>query len=148
MKDFKIILIGLRFFLLLISYITYKNSLFICLFQLFMSTCVIFKIIHHSMDFVVLILVHVFLQGGADSGYGAKAQEVLGQVRGRYDFSLFINLLVCLVSTHNSLSLYLPFCPINFNLKFMMWLGNYFWAVIGIFFLWILKFLPINIIII
>lgn len=24
------------------------------------------------------------LQGGADSGYGAKAQEVLGQVKGRY----------------------------------------------------------------
>lgn len=26
----------------------------------------------------------IHLQGGADSGYGAKAQEVLGQVRGRY----------------------------------------------------------------
>ena len=29
--------------------------------------------------------VLVFSQGGADSGYGAKAHEILGQVRGRLE---------------------------------------------------------------
>ncbi|RVW28160.1 hypothetical protein CK203_108396 [Vitis vinifera] len=38
----------------------------------------------NSTEFCVFTLPLVYsLQGGADSGYGAKAQEILGQVRGR-----------------------------------------------------------------
>lgn len=37
--------------------------------------------------FLICNLLYHTEQGGAETGYGAKAQEILGQVKGRYFFS-------------------------------------------------------------
>lgn len=73
MIDLKIILIGQRYDQILVFPLLCS-----------LSICWVF-IIYHSTNFSTL---HVrLLQDGADIGYGAKAQEVLGQVKGRYIFS-------------------------------------------------------------
>lgn len=70
MRGLKIIHTGQRFdkfFMFAFLILSILQSFNIC----FLNECGIFT-------------PKVSLQDGADSGYGAKAQEVLGQVRGRY----------------------------------------------------------------
>lgn len=50
-----------------------------------------------SSCFMLLIDFHTThsMQDGAETGYGAKAEEVLGQVRGRYVVSIFSSNQLC-----------------------------------------------------
>lgn len=47
------------------------------------------------------MFLNCILQDGAEIGYGAKAQEVLGQVRGRYVWSTMVKL----ISSHNNIDI-------------------------------------------
>lgn len=57
-----------------------------CIFASAVSTCLCLSM--HLIDFNIVDSV----QDGAESGYGAKAQEVLGQVRGRCVLICFLYL--------------------------------------------------------
>ena len=76
-RDFKIILTGPRYsFVYLLSYFSFIKIRSVS-----------------SRPIIQLIsLADIIRQDGADNGYGAKAQEILGQVRGRYVFRFFLEI--------------------------------------------------------
>ena len=52
--------------------------------KVFANRCAFFCISNYQIIYLPVFSFLNCLQSGAEIGYGAKAQEVLGQVRGRY----------------------------------------------------------------